>query len=211
MPELGRDTNKVVEHLLKISGGDMININRKYLTYWHGYLNVRFLLLSNELPKFADDSATIASRFVVLMMEESFYGREDLKLTEKLRGELPSILNWSLIGLQRLQKREHFVMPQSSADAIRQIENLASPVKAFVRDWCEVGTDKEINTKMLFNAYAKWCEREGHKGGSNSVFGRNLRAVLPKLSDTEDGPRRRYVGIALSAYGQKRYDASCQP
>ena len=51
----------------------------------------------------------IASRFVPLKMTESFLGREDVDLKDKLRAELAQILNWGLQGLRRLNKRGKFI------------------------------------------------------------------------------------------------------
>ena len=47
-------------------------------------LRVRFLVISNELPSLADASGALASRFIVLRLINSFYGREDQRLTERL-------------------------------------------------------------------------------------------------------------------------------
>src|SRR5262249_45086126 len=99
-------------------------------------------------------------------------------------------------------------IPQSSLEAIRQLEDLGSPVGAFIREWCETGTDKSCNVKTLYDAFGKWCELEGHKAGSNIVFGRNLRAVIPQLTTRNIGEKRSYVGIALSAHGEERYEAA---
>jgi putative DNA primase/helicase len=37
----------------------------------------RFLILSNELPRFGDASGAIARRFIVLVMKRSFLGEEN--------------------------------------------------------------------------------------------------------------------------------------
>ena len=42
-------------------------------------------------------------------MHTSFFGRKDTELFERLRGELPGILRWSLDGLQRLREHGLFV------------------------------------------------------------------------------------------------------
>ena len=119
------DGNAVAERLLSISGEDAQTIDVKYGAHWSGQLAVRFLLLTNELPRIGDASGALASRFIVLTMRESFYGREDRSLTKRLIRELPGILNWALDGLDRLRERGHFEMPQSSTEAIRVIEDLA--------------------------------------------------------------------------------------
>jgi putative DNA primase/helicase len=162
---LGRNTTTVAERLLSISGEDALTINRKYRDHWTGRLGVRFLFLTNELPRIADTSGALASRFLVLTLKESFLGREDLTLTDKLLAELPGILNWSLRGLDRLREHGRFRIPQSSLDSVRQLEDLASPVGAFIREWCERGQDKSCNVKTLFDAYGVWCQSEGHRAG----------------------------------------------
>ena len=191
------------ERLLSISGEDTQQVDRKYRDPWTGRLGVRFVILTNELPKIADSSGALASRYVVLTLTNSFLGKEDLDLTPRLLKELPGILNWALRGLDRLRKRGRFKMPESSLEAIRQLEDLASPVGAFVRDWCGVGPDKRVRVATLYDAYCKWCETEGHKSASNIVFGRNLRAVLPRVHAPGHGSQRRYEGVELSAEGDE--------
>jgi putative DNA primase/helicase len=135
----GGNVHQVVERLLSISGEDLLTVDRKYREPWSGKLPSRFLILSNELPRFGDASGAIANRFVVLAMHESFLGKENTRLTEELTTELAGILSWSLDGLDRLAHQGKFTEPKSSIDAILALQDLVSPVAAFVRDRCEVG------------------------------------------------------------------------
>jgi hypothetical protein len=100
---------------------------------------VRFLIISNELPNLTDASGVIASRCMLIRLRQSFLGREDTCLTEKLMGELPGILNWAIEGLRRLRERGHFVQPASSAEMIELLEDVASPIRRFIKECCEVG------------------------------------------------------------------------
>lgn len=203
------DTAALAETMLSISGGDPQTVNRKMQPFWNGYLNVRFLLTTNDLPGIRDASGTLPSRFVLLRMTESFYGREDLDLKERLRVELPGILNWALEGLKRLRERGHFQMPKSSEDALRQLTELASPATAFLSEWCDVGTQYEIGIEELYSAYKAWCDAAGHKAQSVHVLGKDLRALIPRLTVARPragGKRRRYIGVKLSEEGQELYD-----
>src|SRR5229473_123910 len=112
-----KEAGVVVERLLSISGDDEIDVDRKNKDIWTGRLGARFIVLSNEVPQLEDASAAIADRFIIIPLSNSFLGREDTGLFEKLRPELPGILNWALDGLDRLGKRGRLIAPGSAADA----------------------------------------------------------------------------------------------
>ncbi len=199
----GRDhQHAVAESLLNISGEDGQTVARKHLPAWGGILPTRFLLLTNELPRITDMSGALASRFIVLLLTESFYGREDQGLTERLLGELPGILNWSIEGWHRLRDRGHFLQPESARDAVRDLEDLGSPVGAFVRERCEARPGLQVEIRRLFVAWQAWCEEQGREHpGTRQTFGRDLRAVLPGLKTRQprDGDERLrlYEGVDL--------------
>jgi putative DNA primase/helicase len=199
-------THTVVERLLSITGEDTLTIDRKYREPWTGKLPARFLLLSNELPRFRDSSGAIANRLLILQMTESFLGREKLTLDETLRAELPGILLWALEGLDRLTSIGRFTVPTSSTDAARLMMDLASPVSAFVRDCCLVRPTEVTSNDALFAAWRTWAEENGHHAGSNSTFGRDLRAAVPSLRTSQrtiDGRRVRCsdgIGVLITTY-----------
>lgn len=191
----------IVERLLSITGEDMLTIDRKFRDPWSGKLPTRFVILSNELPRFRDASGAIANRLVILQMTNSFLGREDRTLDERLRSELPGILNWSLEGLDRLTRTGRFTVPSASGDAVNLMMDLSSPVSAFVRDCCRRKPDASVAADTLYTAWKSWAEDNGHRAGAKSTFGRDLRAVVPEIKvtqPTEGGIRvRTYVCIGL--------------
>lgn len=193
------DQSLITERLLSISGEDLQNVDRKFLPPWSGQLPTRFVILTNELPRLANSSGALASRFVVLLLQHSFYGKENPGLTDQLCEELPGIFLWALDGLQRLRERGHFKQPQSSKEAIREMEDLASPVGAFIRDKCSVGPDLTVQVAELYRAYRAWCEEHGRQAVNQQLFGRDLRAVRPGTDRRRMGTERvpTYVGIGL--------------
>lgn len=196
------DQHAIAERLLAISGEDAITIDRKHRQAWTGRLATRFLILSNELPRLADASGALASRFIVLTLSTSFFGREDHGLTDRLARELPAILNWSIAGWLRLNERGYFRPPASSLDVVRELEDLGSPISAFVRDMCEFGPAKRVEIGFLFEAWVGWCKTQGRDHpGTTAVFGRDLRAAVSGLRVSQpraDGSRIRfYEGIGL--------------
>lgn len=194
----------VVERLLSITGEDMLTVDRKFREPWSGRVPTRLMILSNELPRFRDASAAIANRMVILQMNNSFLGREDRTLDRRLAEERTGILNWSLEGLDRLTRTGRFTVPASSDDAARLMMDLASPVAAFVRECCVREPDAMVPRDSLYDAWRRWAEDNGHHAGAKSSFGRDLRAVVPDLRDTQprtaDGRVRYYERIRLRGY-----------
>jgi len=137
-----------------------------------------------------------------LILTTSFYGRENPRLTDELLTEAPGIFNWALEGLDRLRDRGHFVTPASAREAQRHLEDLASPVGAFVRDLCEVSPALEVTTNELWAAWKAWCVEEGRdRPGTKVVLVRDLRAAVPGLTPVRrrdgDDRERGYRGIGL--------------
>ena len=138
----------------------------------------------------------------MLMLGTSFYGQEDPTLTDQLLAEATGILNWSLDGLDRLRDRGHFLLPASSAEALLQMEDLASPISAFVRERCEVGATKEVAVDTLYEAWRAWATSQGiTRISTASTFGRDLRTQVPNLKKVRprDGDDRHhlYQGISV--------------
>ncbi len=179
------DIPVVTERLLSISGEDALNVERKNTVDWIGRLPTRFLILTNVLPKLTDASGALVSRFVILQITESFYGKEDRDLLNKLMPELPGILNWSLEGLDRLQKRGHFEMPETAKETLEAFEDLSNPVGVFLRECCAIGPGAEVEIDVLFSAWESWCERNNRKeAGTSQSFGAELHAAAPGLKRT---------------------------
>jgi putative DNA primase/helicase len=195
----GDNIQTVVERLLCISGEDALTIDRKHKTSVTMKLPTRFMFMTNELPRFGDASNALTGRFLILQMTKSFYGNEDKNLTEKLLADLPGILNWAIDGWKRLRERGHFIQPAAAEDAIRELEDLSSPVGAFVRDCCEQVPGARTYVNDMYDAYKAYIEGEGwHTPATKAVFGRDLVAAVPGLH------RRRnkhlgyfYEGIAI--------------
>jgi putative DNA primase/helicase len=201
------DQTIIGERLLSITGQSAQGVDRKHRDTWNGVLPTRFLILTNELPRLEDASGALASRFIVLTLSRSWLGREDTELFSRLEGELSGILSWALDGLERLWDRGRFSTPRSSHSAIREMEDLGSPIKAFVRDCCIVEPGASEETDDLYGAWAQWCRAHGRSHvPAEAVFGRDLRAatlgVQRKQRETsENGARVRwavYDGIRLT-------------
>ena len=197
------DQGEIAGRLLSITGEDVLTIDRKHREPWIGTLPTRIVICSNELPRLQDASGALSSRFLILQMEQSFYGKEDRGLSERIERELPGILRWSLDGWDALQREGRFTSPQSSMDALLEIEGLSSPVKAFIADVCVVDALAAIDCNLLYREWCGWCKSQGRDhAGTLQTFGRDLRAAAAGVKTQQyrvgDGSRpRRFVGVGL--------------
>jgi len=108
------------------------------------------------MPKLGDDSAALASRFIISNTKVSFYGKEDPYLFEdKLRPELLGVFHWALEGLRRLRERGRFEETDASKQAKERMEHLSSPVLGFIAEKCDLHPDKSVPKNVI---YAHWCE-----------------------------------------------------
>ena len=166
-------------------------------------LKVRFTSAVNEPPRLSDSSAAMRSRLLVLPYFNTYEGKEDIGLLDRLLAEIPGITNWALEGLRLLKDAGRFKNPTAGEKILRDFVYLSSPIQAFLDECCEVGTDKEVGRNDLQLAWHRWCDDNGHIPGSNNDLGRKLRAAIPRIDDQQrrtDGHRDRwYVGVGLTS------------
>jgi putative DNA primase/helicase len=106
-----------------------------------------------------------------------------------------------------MDNENHFTRFAAADEAIVTMQDLASPVRAFVRERCEIEVDAEIDVDVLYVAYKEWCEQSGHVKSNKAVFGRDLKAAFPsvrkKRPREKDGQSEKdkrdpvYAGIRL--------------
>ncbi|MCC7351830.1 MAG: hypothetical protein IT446_14820 [Phycisphaerales bacterium] len=193
----------VVERLLSISGEDSLTIDRKNREPLTTRLRARLMMLSNEIPKLADSSSAVANRFVILPLQKSFLGHEDIGLTDRLLAEVPQIAAWAIKGLMRLRASGRFTEPAAADDLRQEMADLGSPISAFIRDWCRVAAGQSVAVADLYAAWCCWCIEQGsNHPGTVQILGRDLRAAMPGItaSKLRDGDNRvpTYNGIGLT-------------
>lgn len=174
-----RDGGKeLAEKILSISGEDAPAVERKNLPDWTGCLSTRFWIITNELPQIEDASGALNSRFLLLPYPISHLGEEDLDLESGFVAELPSILNWSLAGFDRLHQRGRFVQPSSALALMENFEELGSPIRAFVRADYVLGPGK-VEHDGMWQTWQSWAEATGNNPWDPGDVWPRLASRLP--------------------------------
>jgi putative DNA primase/helicase len=180
----GAGQSTIVERLLSITGEDVQTIDRKNKEPWTGRVSTRFMILSNELPSLNESSGALAARFVgPIVLKRSFLGREDFDLERRLLAELPGILLWALDGLDALRASGYvFGQPESSREAVRELEDLSSPERAFMRECCVRKSGAVTPTAELYRTFQRWSDSQGRRNVPTfPIFARNIKAAFPDL------------------------------
>ncbi|MCH7686512.1 MAG: bifunctional DNA primase/polymerase, partial [Planctomycetes bacterium] len=162
---LGRfsDSSQILERLKAISGGSEQTVDRKGLPAMSSVaLKIRFTIAVNELPRLSDSSAAMRSRLLVIPFFNSYEGKEDFSLLDRLLTEIPGVTNWALEGLRLLRKVGRFQNPQAGEKILRDFVYLSSPIQAFLDECCEVESDKDVKRNDLQLAWHMWCDENGH-------------------------------------------------
>jgi putative DNA primase/helicase len=201
------DLAQVTERLLSVSGEDLQTINRKHKELVTARLPVRFVIVSNELPRFSDASGALASRLSILKFTRSFLGQEDKGLETELDREKAGIVLWALQGWKLLRDAGRFIEPTSSGALVEQMADIASPITSFVDELCVLDAGRSIATDVLYQSFRQWSEKNGiDRPVSKPIFSRDLQAAFPKLLTVRQrvGAAREYriSGIGLAEGGE---------
>lgn len=191
-----RGVGDATELLKTISGEDGVTVHRKNRVSWEGRLPTRFMLMSNDIPSFTDASGALGNRLIHVRFANSFLGREDIGLTDRLLTELPGIFLWALEGLRRLDERGRFHVPADSRVIDEDVRRTASPHMVFLAEECEVAPGHRTRLDDVWNAWAAWCRADGTEAGNKRWLTRKLKGVEPSLTterEMSENDRTKYI------------------
>lgn len=195
----------LTENFKKVSGADPVAVEDKREKIYTATLSARILIASNEVPRFDDASGIIASRMIPLKFTQSFLGREDRTLDEKLAAELPGIFRWAMEGYRTLKARGRFDLPESSYATRDDIASGASDAIAFVRDHCAEDVNSSVPVDILYQNYRIWCGESGITGFNvmtKQELGTSISAAYPNVMRRKKGPagqqKYHYFGLRVT-------------
>ena len=157
------EINRVLDVFLRMTAGDVMAIQRKGKTSIEIPFPAKMMILTNTVPEFRDAAGAVMSRMLVVQLQNSFVGRENVGLIDELKAELPGIVRWGLQGLQRLMQKGRFTVPESEAEIRQEILEASSPLHVFAKD-CLVFDHRAATSKdWLYEEYKAWCTDNGFK------------------------------------------------
>ena len=201
--DAGGITHTSTEMLLKIIGSDTLTLGRKYLGAWHGQLRLKLTLISNVVLNFND--TTLPWRFIKINFTQSFFGKEDVDLRDKLVTETSGIANRCMTAYRRLVAKGRFIQPQSGLDLERKVIAESDPYTAFVNDVFVIDPVGMVDCGQVKIKFNDWCRERGRfdvlrSTPTASLLTQRLKGVagLEGLGTyRQHGKGRSYVGLRL--------------
>ena len=207
IPMVGNDKQTIIDVLKRITGGDPIEINRKYKEQFQTpKMPIKFFFCSNGLPTFLDHSGALAGRCLILPHKISFYGKENFNLLDELKEEIEAICLWSVKGLKRLiDNNWKFTFVASCQEVQDEMRKDCSEPLQFIeeclcikKDLLPEGlnnietTDNDygISTKDLYDMYLMWSTKPNKLNMRQLV--KDIKIIIPKLGN---GKRKREYDI----------------
>ncbi|MBI5763658.1 MAG: DUF3854 domain-containing protein [Planctomycetes bacterium] len=201
------DSVRVAETLKSVVGEDPQDIDRKYRDQLNSVrLPTRFVISCNEIAHFNDPSGALAARVSAIVFRNSYQGQEDRTLEQRLWNELPGIVNWAIVGLDRLRAAGRLNEPEQCRPIVEDFRRLSSPTATFCDECVEFHPSFQKTTcDAAFAAWIGWCKANGHERGSKGRFGERLRSVNSmverKRIRLDDDRAYCYQGIRLTQQG----------
>lgn len=123
----------------------------------------KFIFLLNELPRTKDATKAFFRRQLIIPFNKYFsdeLGNKDPDLINKLKQELPGIMNWALQGYDRLKQQGRFTDSKTIDRYIEEYQRDASDMLRFISDCVSIGEDVTTSRDDIYKVFRDWSEAE---------------------------------------------------
>jgi putative DNA primase/helicase len=192
---------RLAETLVKqMTGGDKMKARFMRQDFFEWVPTHKLFLAANHRPEIRGTDYAIWRRIHLVPFTVTIPESErDPKLGEKLRAELPGILNWAIAGCLDWQ-RNGLGVPQAVRDATEEYRQEQDVLADFLDEHCVIDAQAYAVAGILHKTYTTWCEGNGSKPLSPTAFGRRLtergfKADKPRIGGKQT---RVWRGLGLA-------------
>jgi putative DNA primase/helicase len=176
--ESKRGGHMAEELLRRIVSGERINTRAIYGKPFEFDPVAKIWWAMNDKPVIKDTSNATWRRMKLIPFYRTFSDAEkDIHLIDKLRQELPGILNWSLEGLKRLRENGCFTQAAAADAAANDYRRESNPVAQWIAECTEKAPDNLFPTmsSAAYANYKTWCEANGRSALNSTNFGTEVK------------------------------------
>jgi len=202
--------NDIDDQMLKNTGkfkeivsGDPIKVEEKRQPTFTIEPTAKHLYAANQLPDAAVDDDAFYRRILLVAFPTTIPREQrDPRLDEKLRDELPGVLNWALDGLDRLLDQQGFTGDRGPQATRNTWESWGSSLGKFKDAAIERDPESAVPKEKLYNAYLRFCRERGIPAISGQQKFTSEFTSDPEIDQdraTIDGRQERcYVGVSVN-------------
>jgi putative DNA primase/helicase len=158
-----------IQRIKEITGEPTLTARRMRQDPMTFPITFKLFLAANHRPQVNDSTYSFWRRMKIIPFTFTVpKEKQDAHLPEKLRAELPGVLNWALEGY-RLWRAKGLGEPAEVRQAVEGYQQQMDTVGGFLEELCEVGPDYRARAGELYAAYEAWCSsqtREALSGGN---------------------------------------------
>lgn len=180
-------------------GGNRITVKKLYKDPFKIVNRAKFWMLCNTLPRSGDKSWALLRRLIIVPFDRIFDKEsQDKRLSEKLKLELPGILNSVVEAYREMKKRGGHTQSAVVGEQIERYRMNNDNVLRFWKEYVIVQDEGTTNDyefmDELYTCYKNYVEEEQNEKPTSKVsFFSRIESFFPEL---ESRKSRKYVGPA---------------
>lgn len=168
---------------------------------------VRLIFACNNMPIFSEHTTAIRERLVMIPFNKIFKGEDvDVHLYEKLKEELPGILNFALHGVGRVMSLGKISEPQRSSELKDVFIEETDSVYAFYKECCfESSSQGFMPSFLFFKKYNDYCKASNRKPRKDCGFYKAFKKYVPERFYKETNKTSGYQNLSVSLPDESDY------
>jgi putative DNA primase/helicase len=155
---------RLAESVVKqVTGGDMITARFLHQEFFEYRPAFKLFMAVNHKPTIRGTDHAIWRRIRLIPFTVTIpLDDQDKELGEKLKAELPGILNWAVKGCLAWQE-EGLKAPKAVRHATAAYRADQDVLASFLEDCVAANPDERVRCGDVYAAYEQWCKESGEK------------------------------------------------
>lgn len=163
LPERAAEYEEIFK---KISSGEPIKFNEKFLPSIDEEVRCKMVFNANDFPYINDSTSAFYRRMILVKFDKEFNDdTADVDLKSRLSEpeNLSGIFNWCMDGLDRLIKNNKFSNNIEMKNHIFEIRKENNPILQFIEDRIIFKEGMCVPKRNTWEIYKEWSADSGHK------------------------------------------------
>ena len=181
--------NEISEHYLRgdifkrLIDGSEIMVDKKNAEHRTIKPFAKFIFTVNRLPQVDETSQAIFRRLMVIKFNRIFRGKEvNTNLEHELSKELSGILNWALVGLDRVRLQKGFTQTEEQHKSMEEFKENSSHLISFLKERFAPLDKSDITYRTSSISFPRFCEKFGDYCVDNNYRKMGTKRVQADLS-----------------------------